>query len=50
MDGHSPEGLVIGALTTCSGGVRRFKVGLDLDLVTTKTLVGSDKLFQCLCF
>jgi hypothetical protein len=33
---------LIGAPTTCSG-VRRFKAGLDLDLVATKTLVGSDR-------
>jgi hypothetical protein len=41
--------LVIGALTTYSGrggggeGGGSFKVGLGLDLVATKTLVGSDK-------
>jgi hypothetical protein len=30
-------------LLVARGGGHRFKAGLDLDLVATKTLVGSDK-------
>jgi hypothetical protein len=35
MDGHSPGGISYYLL----GGVRRFKVGLDLNLVATKMAV-----------
>jgi hypothetical protein len=33
---------LMGSLITCSEGVRRFKAGLDLDLVATKWLTASN--------